>query len=138
MLKNDKGLTLIEVLGALLILSIVIITFVGVSQFTNLSFSRNDDRTEAIRLAEKTLSVKKNAIATAAIVPNSGTQGAVTTIIDNYSVTIYDTALTNSIYALPAGKTSHVSVQTIVILKSTVSPFADEPRLITVTVSWGG
>ncbi|HEY0827405.1 MAG TPA: prepilin-type N-terminal cleavage/methylation domain-containing protein [Bacilli bacterium] len=138
MLKNDKGLTLIEVLGGLIILSIVIVVFMNISGYTSQSFGKTDKKEAAVRLAENTLAEKRNAIAKAESLPDSGSQGVATTVIGGYSVTIYDTILTNTAYALPAGTTVHVSVQAIVLLKKTTSPFDKEPRLITVTVSWEG
>jgi Tfp pilus assembly protein PilV len=138
MLKNEKGLSLAEVLGATVILGIVIIAFLNISGHMSLSFIRSDHNTEALRLAEETLTNKLNAIATANRIPDVGTQGVATTTIDGYEVTIYETELTNTTYDLPPGATQHVSVQAIVILKSTNPPPPLVSRLITVTVSWGG
>jgi prepilin-type N-terminal cleavage/methylation domain-containing protein len=48
-LKNEKGLTLIEVLGAMMILSIVVIAFVNLSGYTSLTLQKSDSSIEALR-----------------------------------------------------------------------------------------
>lgn len=54
-LKEEQGASLIEILGAIIIISIIVVTVLNLSGFTSLSFIKSNDRGEALRTAEKEL-----------------------------------------------------------------------------------
>ncbi len=141
-IKNERGLTLIEVLAAMAILSIIVIAFVNISGYMTLAFSKGDSETEAIRLAEKILTEERNRIDSLSTRPSVDYEKTIP-VVNGYVVTINETALVNNpsySQPLPTGLTNHVSVQGVVLLKNPNSvpvPNIDDPRLLTVTLSWG-
>lgn len=52
-LRNERGTTLIQVLGAVVILTMIILSFVGISQYTTASNRDTDKRDEALFIAEE-------------------------------------------------------------------------------------
>lgn len=131
MLKSEKGLTLVEVLGSIAILSIIIITFMNVLGSSTMSTFRNDDRNEAMQIAEHELKKKLQSISNAAITPNIGTQSVPTYIVDSYDVTIYETKFPDEpIITTPTN--NMVTLQAITILLNGANK---EQRLLTITVN---
>jgi prepilin-type N-terminal cleavage/methylation domain-containing protein len=152
MKKNERGLTLIEVLAVTVILSIVLTAFITVSNYTMASRSTSDKKTEALRLAEDVINQYRSTYAN----PSTGnlivTSSTITTIIviadpapestTDYRIKIQHSKVesktnTNTSYSLNNLKTNYVSLQSIVTAKNTTDNTVT-PRLLTVTVSWDG
>jgi prepilin-type N-terminal cleavage/methylation domain-containing protein len=141
MVHNEKGLTLIEVLGAIVILSIVVVAFTNLSSFTMLSSSKTDKKAGAIQLAELTMKTLRDTADTAnanSSIMNIATLAAPSpNIVNGYTITMSETSLsTNPNYTLPVS-TNKVSVQDIFIFHDTAAN-KDVNRLVTITVTWAG
>jgi prepilin-type N-terminal cleavage/methylation domain-containing protein len=141
--SNEKGLTLIEVLAAVVILSIVVLTFTNLSSFTMLSSSKTDKKAGAIQLAELTMNTLREKVntsnANAAIMNISTLSAPSPNVVNGYTITMSETALTtNPTYTQPVS-TNKVSVQDIFIFHDP-DPLihADVQRLVTIIVSWVG
>jgi prepilin-type N-terminal cleavage/methylation domain-containing protein len=131
MLKNSKGLTLIEVLAAVAILGIVIAAFVSISNYSMLANQQNDREIEAIQIAENVVNDVRDFIARTGRFPDAEPVSS----DPKYHIYIQHSQLRN----MNSGdydrskfeNKEHVSIQTIVYLNM-------EPRLLTVTVYWEG
>ncbi len=138
MLRNHRGLTLTEILGAMTILGIVVLLFISVSNYTVVRTSKGDMKYDALVLAENELKqlvfdTNQNYLAV-------GSQDAkLPETIDRYTVYVdeYPFAGTDRDYnpSTPTNPATQVSVQAIVNLYNGTTP---ESTIITVTVSWGG
>lgn len=136
MIKNEKGLTLVEVLAAAAILGMIVTVFVTISGYTQLSFNKSDQKAASLRLAESKLNEIRNAIPVDPPIPNVGTQNQPTTPVSGFNVTVNETALTSTpVYSTPIPEKNQVSLQGVVLLNNNGTYV---PRLITVTVSWEG
>jgi prepilin-type N-terminal cleavage/methylation domain-containing protein len=131
MVRNNKGMSLIEVLAAVVILSIVILSFINISGYTALSSSKTDKKAGALRLAEQKLNSIRYTIGTSIPVNGSQNQSSTSGI---YTIDVYDTLLNTPSY-LPVVLANKVTLQDIFIMKNGSN---DESRLIVVTVSWAG
>jgi prepilin-type N-terminal cleavage/methylation domain-containing protein len=152
MKKNERGLTLIEVLAVTVILSIVLTAFITVSNYTMASRSTSDKKTEALRLAEDVINQYRSTYAnpsTGNLTVTSSTINTIIVIADpapesttDYRIKIQHSKVesktnTNTSYSLNNLKTNYVSLQSIVTDKNTTDNTVT-PRLLTVTVSWDG
>jgi Tfp pilus assembly protein PilV len=143
-IKNEKGLTLLEIIAAALILSFIVLAFADISGYSRLSFAKSDKKNVALRLAEQKLKDIRNTIESTN--PAINTQNMVTTPFPSntdYSYTISDTPLTETpTYTNQTTTANRVSLQAVVLMDSgTTNPGPPPttiyvPRLITVTVSW--
>ncbi len=131
MLTNQKGLTLIEILSATVVLSVVIMAFVAISAYTGLSDRNTDMKAAAMRIAEQKIHTVRSYVSL------HGDAGSLADEQEGeYTITyslmpLGETALSD--YTLPpAGQ--RVSLQAAVLISSGLEP---EPRLLTVVVSWG-
>lgn len=127
---GDKGLTLIEVLGAMAILSFVVLGVIAISHFSAFSSAEADLRSEAQIIAESRLAALR-ADPSSYAVPGIDTDGR---------YTIY-----YEIHALPSGESAAVTINSIPISQSNKLSlqgviFLDDgfPYLLTVTVAWEG
>jgi prepilin-type N-terminal cleavage/methylation domain-containing protein len=152
MKKNERGLTLIEVLAVTVILSIVLTAFITVSNYTMASRSTSDKKTEALRLAEDVINQYRSTYAHPSTGNLTVTSSIINTIIviadpapestADYRIKIQHSKVesktnTNTSYSLNNLKTNYVSLQSIVTAKNTTDNTVT-PRLLTVTVSWDG
>jgi prepilin-type N-terminal cleavage/methylation domain-containing protein len=139
MIHNEKGLTLLEVLAAMTILSLAIMMFLNISGYSTQSNRKDSFRMEAIRLAEKTMNEKRDSYESSVPVftdpvwasPQVSTEG-------KYTVTIQQTGMNASSYNRASFKKNSVSVQSVIIFKDSAQATTIIPRLVTVTVSWEG
>ncbi|THF82199.1 type IV pilus modification PilV family protein [Cohnella fermenti] len=129
-LRNERGTTLIQVLGASVILTAIVLAFVSVSQYTLLSNKDTDHREQALFIAEQIV----NELRAGASYPHN-------TLVAYDS--IYSYRIDQSL-ALPGGDQTiaadaaaglrarnQLTLQTIVLSSTT-------PKLLTVNVTWRG
>jgi prepilin-type N-terminal cleavage/methylation domain-containing protein len=129
MKNNERGLTLIEVLAATVILSIVLTAFITVSNYTMASRSTSDKKTEALRLAEDVINKYRSTYAnpsTGNLTVTSSTINTIIVIADpapesttDYRIKIQHSKVesktnTSASYSLNNLKTNYVSLQSIV------------------------
>jgi prepilin-type N-terminal cleavage/methylation domain-containing protein len=138
---NDKGMTLIEVLAAVVILSILVLTFTNISGFTALSSGKTDKKAGALRLAELTMNTIRETVNTAnanSSIMNTRTlpQPSPDTVGIYHISRSEDDLTSNPAYSLPSDP-NRVSVQDVFIMHDT-STNKDVNRLITIFVSWVG
>lgn len=135
-MRNEKGLTLIEVLASMVLLSIIVIAFVQVSGYTSLADNKSDRKAEAYRIAENELNELRTLYTTPATIPDnaSWTDPLPDTSYAGYTVVVQKHELNDinqNQYNYTNIETNHVSIQSIVLFTDNV------PRVITVTVTWG-
>jgi prepilin-type N-terminal cleavage/methylation domain-containing protein len=140
MARNERGLTLIEVLAAVVILSILILTFTNISSFTILSSSKSDKKAGAISLAERTMHSLQDRVNSSTTVMNINLLPSPALPPDladsGYEITMsHSTLIANPSYNA-APYINNVSLQDIFILKDNSGN--DINYLITITVSWAG
>lgn len=125
-LKNERGITLIEVMAASVILGILVVSFLSFSGYSILAGKKSDRSTEAQRIAEKQLNIARQSIS------EDPTKLPAKPTVPGYDVTIQATDLVNTInYVSTSFLANHISLQAIVFMNST-------PKVLTVTVSWSG
>lgn len=139
MLRNRRGLTLIEILAAMTILGLVVVLFASVSNYSTVRTSKGDIKYNALLLAENELKQLVYDINQTSN-PEVGSQDAKFPVsINGYTIHVdeFPFAGSNHNYKLstPTDRTTQVSVQAIVNLYNGATP---ESTIITVTVSWGG
>jgi prepilin-type N-terminal cleavage/methylation domain-containing protein len=125
----DKGFTIIEVLGAVVILGIVIVAFMGLSGNWALHESKSAIEREAVEIAEEYLrNVQKD--------PGSCAESNWEKIDDRYIVQCRKDLLNDLVndgvsqYSTAIGGPKHVSLQTVFLE-------GNDLKVATVTVSWG-
>ncbi len=138
MRESERGVTLLEVLAAITILSIIAIVLMNSIGFTTSAFSRSDQKVDALRIAESELSVRLYEIETSSPLPNVCTTECeiVKTVNENgrpFEVTIIETNLVESPNYQYSSPNSFVSLQGISVMNNGA---ASEQRLLTVIVSW--
>jgi type II secretory pathway pseudopilin PulG len=136
--KSEQGITLIEVLAAITILSIITIVLMNSLGFTTLAFMRSDNKVEALRIAESELTVNLHETQTATTLPSVCTteckrKKTVSKDGQNFEVTIIETSLVENPTYNYTSSPSFVSLQGISVLNNGTT---SEQRLITVIVSW--
>lgn len=120
-LRNERGTTLIQVLGAVIILTMIILSFVGISQYTTASNSNTDKRDKALFIAEE-------------IVNNLRAGVTPTATFEGYSYKIEDLTLASNIQVTAISGTparNQLTLTSVILVSGT-------PKLHAVTVSWGG
>ena len=133
-LKNQRGLTLIDILGALAVLGIIMTAFITLSQYVTKADVKTERHTRALLLAEKTMQEQRSELENQSPIPMAGS------IYETWSeepfiITIQDLPMGNTTqtdYTVPA-LDNHYSVQTVILL---LNGGMAEPRLLTVTISW--
>lgn len=131
-MRDQRGASLVEVMGASAILGIVVAAFLALSQYLALSERATDTETEALRLAEQRLA------RASAHVRDYGAPPADEPDADGFSVAYRMTLLGEGDdpveYEAQSFGPKHLSLQTVVPVASGGLPL---PALLTVTVSWG-
>ena len=131
-MKNQRGASLIEVLGASAILGIVIAALLYVTQYIALAERTTGLETDALRLAEEKLSYASAYIrSNGALPPNEADAGGFSVVYqiawvgDEGDPVEYDSHLFGD---------RHLSLQTLVL-----GTYGGQQQLalLTVTVSWG-
>jgi prepilin-type N-terminal cleavage/methylation domain-containing protein len=135
MLRNQKGLTLVEVLASTVILSIIILMFLNISGYSVLSNRKDDLRIDGLRLAERVLNEERSKL-TSQILPVAWNYSGPTTE-GPYTITVQHADLTSAFnnYDRTAFKKNRVSLQSVILFENNASLV---PQLLTVTVSWEG
>lgn len=149
-MNNQKGITLIEVLAATVILTLVVVMFLNISSFSLVANKNDDDRITAIRLAEQTLNEyrrqleKKVPIMNNVISNQNWSAHEVTPEpVAPYRIYVQQNELSEEIYNTTVfANKKHVSLQSIVLFEdrgnqSHAANFKLVPRKLTVTVYWG-
>lgn len=130
MVSNSKGLTLLEIMAATVILGLVVLTFVSVSQYKLLSDRTTDNQGEALSLAQNQLDTARSALMnTSQSVPEDQRidLGGNRSYNVHYRLTVLGTS---GVTFDPAAQGSRqVSLQSMILHGS-------KPSLLTVTVSW--
>lgn len=135
--NNQKGMTLIEVLAAVVVLSIVIFSFVSLSQYRSVSETTNANKSEAIRIAQYLVQEVRYQV------HNEGNPVS-NQIEDNpvdwsekpmFQYTIQSTLLEEDPTAISSSFSTAKSVSMQTILYDRVD---EDSYIVTVTVSWGG
>jgi Tfp pilus assembly protein PilV len=127
-IRNNKGITLLEVLAATVILGLVVLTFVSISQYKLLSDQKTDFQVEALSIAQNQLNIMR-----ADLINTNKTVPAETTVSTNQAYTIR--------YELIAIDASSISFSPIPSASNSVSLQSmiyheNKPKLLTVTVYW--
>lgn len=124
-LRNERGVTLIEALAAVVILGIVVSAFAAISNYTFLAGTHSDRQTNVQSLAKEQLDYARD------YVLQTNTKPADTTA-DGYRITFQLTGLASpASYSQSSFQPNHYSLQGMVLIDKT-------PKLLTVTVSWEG
>jgi prepilin-type N-terminal cleavage/methylation domain-containing protein len=138
--RNERGLTLIEVLAAVVILTIVVLTFINFSSFSTLSTNKTDKKAGALRLAERTMNSLRDTVYTNATMMNINSLPTPTLPPDlvgsGYIITMSNSAVIANPSYSPALYPNKVSLQEIFILKNPSN--ISTTYLITIIVSWTG
>lgn len=131
-MKDQRGASLVEVLGASVILGIVVTAFLALSQHMALADRTADLETRALRLAEEKLSYASDQLRNNNGLPANQQEA------DGFSVVYQIAALGSGTDPVAYNDQSfgpkHLSLQTIVTVSENGKP---TPALLTVTVSWG-
>lgn len=129
MLHNEKGLSLVEVMAASVILMFVVFTFANLSDYSFLAEKKSSRESDALLLAEQELNrVKQYAREFQDLPP------APSPALDaqGFSTKLQAAAWTTDPihYNMQSVQSNHLSLQSVTLVKQV-------PYLITVTVSWG-
>jgi prepilin-type N-terminal cleavage/methylation domain-containing protein len=130
MLKNQKGVTLLEVLASTVILSLVVIGFITISNFGLVTNKNSDRSADAMNIAEEILNNARTDIKTTGAWPTRVTPPTRDVFSAKIQYAPINFTNPNVNYDTSLG-TRHVSLQAIVWLHA-------QPNLLTVTVSWSG
>lgn len=121
---NEKGLTLVEVLAATVILGILILAFLNISGYSSLSHLKSDQIIDAQRIAEEELSKARFYLKANNALPANP-------VIPGYTIILQLTDFASpSNYNSSSFLEEHYSLQAVVLVSSV-------PKILTVTVSWG-
>jgi Tfp pilus assembly protein PilV len=137
LVNNEKGITLIEIMAAAVILGMIVIGFVNLSTFGAKANSSVDRSAEALSLAEKQLSIQRayyDQIPASSVL--SGLQLKSSSDANGFRTVIQLSDLSNPTYSNTSLKRV-VYAQAVVVVKSTDGT-QGVPRLLTVSVSWDG
>ena len=151
MCRNERGLTLLEIMAATVLLGILVIVFMNVSFYTSASYSSDDRKEAALLQAQEVMTYYRNLYAskdsrlsaantTTSIDSNVLITGYPGTVRAPFVVTVQHSAIINknaAQYNLQDVGSKRVSLQSIILIRnSTNNTF--QPRLLTVIVSWDG
>ncbi|MEW9699786.1 hypothetical protein [Paenibacillus sp. SI8] len=142
-IKNERGQTLITVLGAAILLSIIVLAIAQVMQFSVLANSDTDKRDNAMFIAEQILNADREDISAGHTLTyalsGTGTSTAwpgtsYSYIVQQYNVPGLSVPPTSpsliSQSTAFADRTKQLTLQSVVLLGGT-------PQLLAVTVYWG-
>ncbi|MBW7473835.1 hypothetical protein K0T92_03640 [Paenibacillus oenotherae] len=129
LLRNERGTTLIQALGAVVILTAIVLSFVGIAQFTAASNKDTDNRNKALFIAEEMINNYRSG--TTYVI---GTETPTSEAGFNYIINRVALPAANTSITLPAIASRYqVSLQALIRSGTSTSP-----NLVSVTVSWGG
>jgi type II secretory pathway pseudopilin PulG len=144
MINNQKGITLIEIMAATVILGMLVIGFINLSTFSSKSKIGNDRSVAALQLAEEQLNINRsyyNTLQSDAIITGNKQLTPFPSSIpdnDNYNIIVQlSDLIENPTYTQTTGN-RQVHVQSVVLIKNAADLTQVVPRLLTVTVSWDG
>jgi prepilin-type N-terminal cleavage/methylation domain-containing protein len=129
--KNQKGLTLLEVLAAIVILSLAVLLIVNISEYSSLAQQKDTIESRARVVAEDQLNAMRQHLRTHHTLPSqlseTVTKGGV-----EFKVVIHPLSnlLSPPVYATTEVLNRQISLQSIVYVNNLVN-------LLTITVSWG-
>jgi prepilin-type N-terminal cleavage/methylation domain-containing protein len=136
MIRNEKGVTLVEVLAALVLIGLAVTLFVSLSGTAALSSQTEDRRSAAMEIAENELNLWKGRLKAGEALPTVLPYIYPDTAYPGYSVRLLAPKILNASSDLStlydgqlAGLSRHVSMQTIVYR-------GGQPHLVTIVVSW--
>ncbi|CAG7648251.1 prepilin-type N-terminal cleavage/methylation domain-containing protein [Paenibacillus allorhizosphaerae] len=122
-LHNEKGLSLIEVMAAMVILGILVISFMNISGYSILSNGKSSQLVDARLVAEDQLNKARLFIRANNALPSNPA-------VTGYKVIYQLSDMTNAgNYSTSAFLAHHISLQAVVLIQSV-------PKILTVTVSW--
>lgn len=131
MASNSKGLTLLEIMAATVILGLVVLTFVSISQYKLLADHSTDLRVEAMRIAQNHLHAARAALmdTNKSLPPDQQVTGDKN---QPYKVHCHVVELdpTGMSYSPIPNGSRQISLQSVIMHNS-------KPSVLTVTVSWG-
>ena len=134
-LQNEHGLTLIELLGAAVILSILILGILTITHYNQTSNYRTQTETDAMYVAERLLHEYRAAVAEAA------DEMAAWQALDKSGVWADDPRFSYATDAIPLADHDETSEEPIDREQAVSLPgivlLDHEPWLVTVTVTWG-
>ncbi|CAN7572151.1 type II secretion system protein [Paenibacillus sp. LjRoot153] len=140
LIRNEKGLTLLEVLAATVILSLVVLMFLNISSFSMMSNKNDDLRVNALQLAEQKLNEYRSTYTAAVpVLQNWADLNPALVPTSPYGIYVQQSGLQNPPFS-PAVFTNRklVSLQGIVLFRDiSTTPAKLVPRILTVTVYWG-
>lgn len=136
--KKQQGMTLIEVLAAITILSIIIIVLMNTLGFTTLAFSKSEQKVQALSIAEQELNLKLHELETATPpLTVCTTQCTQTKTLNRNGRTFEVNIVESSVAGQPVynftSKNPYVTLQGVGVMNNGT---AYEQRLITVNVAW--
>lgn len=143
MLRNQKGMTLAEVMAAAVILGILVIAYFNISSYTIWSEKKLDMSVEALAIAEEITNVIRSEIASnttsltynISLNPHTGTiERSNHTFTYRVTRTAYSTASPQVNLSSPVPGNRQRSIQSLILL--TNSSNVQIPELMVVTVSW--
>jgi len=136
MLRNEKGLTLVEVLAALVLIGMAVTLFVSLSGTAAVSSRTEDRRSEALEIAENELNLWKGRLKAGDSLPTAFPYVYTLAEQPEYEVRLPAPKVMNASTDFTAlydgqlaGLSSRVSMQTVVYR-------SNQPQLVTVVVSW--
>jgi prepilin-type N-terminal cleavage/methylation domain-containing protein len=138
LIRNEQGLTLIEVLGAMAVLSILVMSFVALSQYTGSAVVKADRQSDAMVIAQQKLNELRTTILATTPMPSVTdlTAGTLNSPDPTYSI-YYTITSIETPPDLPDDWASFnkVSVQGMVLLSDNGTKVS---RVLTVSVVWEG
>lgn len=131
--SNERGVTLIELLAAMTILSILVLSFAAISQYTLHQSSKNQREASALAVAQAKMDELTALIQQS--IPAVGSFNGMETWVEDSTFQIYveDLPLTGPVTT--PWERDQLVLQSIVTMSDSGQ---DVPRLLTVTVYWGG
>jgi len=124
-LRNERGLTLIEALAAMVVLGFVVVGLLHITGYASLASVRSANEADALRIAEEQLAIVRETARASGALPNVRVYS-----VGGYAVTVQDSLLNQVTYNATTFGPKHLSLQAHALI-------GGAPRVVTVTVSWG-
>lgn len=141
---NQRGVSLVEVLAAVIILGIAVVIFVQLSDYSGLAAKKSEKTNEALQIAEQVMNTIRNDIDNLTphahypldtnpyVCTRESSLSACQQLAPSYELTIHHQPYTAGNPVQPAGPSGSTQVSTAAIVHYQLIP-----TLITVTVKWG-
>ncbi|WP_438445781.1 type IV pilus modification PilV family protein [Gorillibacterium sp. sgz5001074] len=146
MLRSQKGMTLIEVMAAVVILGILVVSFTNISNYLFASERKYDRSVEALNLAEGITNEVRSALMAGSTPAKYNVSINPLTGTETYNSRTYTYKITRSAYstdsstalnlASPVPGNTQRSLQSMYLVKNQSGVLV--PEWLTVTVSWEG